>query len=87
MICVATGIIATNDYIYGIQYDFRPFHVSYALIKTVVFGFIITTVSSYHGYYTKGSALEVGKSSTQAVVYSSVLILVLNYIITQLILI
>jgi len=86
-ICIASGIISSNDYIYGIQYDFRPFHVTYALIKTVVFGFVVTSVSSYYGYYSKGSALEVGRSSTQAVVYSSVLILILNYIITQLILI
>jgi len=86
-ICIATGVISTNDYVYGIQYDFRPFHITYALIKTVVFGFVITSVASYHGYYTKGSALEVGRSSTQAVVYSSILILILNYIITQLILI
>jgi phospholipid/cholesterol/gamma-HCH transport system permease protein len=82
-----TGIISTTDYIYGIQYDFRPFVVTYALIKTVVFAFIITSVSSYHGYYTNGGALEVGQSSTKAVVYSSTLILIFNYILTQLILI
>lgn len=82
-----TGIISTSDYIYGIQYDFRPFVVSYALIKTVVFAFIITSISSYHGYYTSGGALEVGQSSTKAVVYSSILILIFNYILTQLILI
>ncbi len=84
---VSTGIITSNEYVYGIQYDFRPFSVTYAMIKTLVFAFIITSVSAYHGYYARGSALEVGRSSTQAVVYSSVLILTLNYIITQLILI
>lgn len=87
LICAATNVVSTIDYIYGIQYDFISFHVTYALIKTVVFAFIITTISSYFGYYSKGSALEVGRSSTQAVVYSSVFILLLNYIITQLILI
>jgi phospholipid/cholesterol/gamma-HCH transport system permease protein len=86
-ICIATGVITSNDYVYGIQYDFIPFHIVYALIKTVVFAFIITTVASYHGYYAKGSALEVGRSSTQAVVYSSILILIFNYLITQLLLI
>ncbi len=86
-ICIVTGIVTSNEYIHGIQYDFRQFHVYYGLIKTLVFAFIITSVSSYQGYYAKGSALEVGKSSTQAVVYSSILILVLNYIITQLVLI
>lgn len=87
LICMATEVVSLNSYIYGIQYAFRPFDVTYALIKTVVFAFVITSVSSYFGYYSKGSALEVGKSSTDAVVYSSVLILLLNYIITQLILI
>lgn len=87
LISWATQIVSVNDYIYGIQYDFKPFSVTYALIKTLVFAFIITSVSSYYGYFSKGSALEVGKSSTNAVVYSSILILLLNYIITQLILI
>jgi len=86
-VCIATGVVSSADYIYGIQYDFRPFHVVYAFIKTIVFAFAMITVSSYHGYYSKGSALEVGKSSTDAVVYSSILILILNYILTQLLLI
>lgn len=82
-----TEIMSPADYIYGIQFDFKPFSVTYALIKTVIFAFIITSIPAYHGYYTKGGALEVGKSSTQAVVFSSIVILVLNYIITQLLLI
>jgi phospholipid/cholesterol/gamma-HCH transport system permease protein len=86
-ICISTDVVSSNDYIYGIQYDFKPFDVLYALIKTVIFAFIITSVSSYHGYYAKGSALEVGRSSTKAVVYSSILILIFNYIVTQLLLI
>lgn len=87
LICIATGIISSNEYIFGIQFAFRPFDVTYALIKSVVFGYVITTVSAYHGYYSRGSALEVGRSSTDAVVYSSVVILIANYIITQLLLI
>lgn len=86
-ICWVADVIPVTDYIYGIQYDFRPFDVTYAMIKTLIFAFIITSVSAYFGYYAKGSALEVGKSSTDAVVYSSVMILIFNYIITQLILI
>lgn len=81
------GVVGYADYEIGIQYDFKPFQVIYAIIKTVVFAFIITSVSAYHGYYTNGGALEVGKSSTQAVVYSIVLIMVTNYIITQLLLV
>ncbi len=77
------GVVSMGDYEYGIQYDFRPFQVVYALIKTVVFAFIITTISSYYGYRVKGGALEVGKASTQAVVYGIVLIMTFNVIITQ----
>jgi phospholipid/cholesterol/gamma-HCH transport system permease protein len=86
-VCYTSGVVSVTDFVYGIQYDFRPFHVGYALFKTIVFGFVITSISAYHGYYTRGSALEVGRSSTDAVVYSSVMILILNYVITQIILI
>jgi len=83
---IMTGVITSYEYIYGIQYEFKPFAVTYALIKTVVFAYIITSVSAYFGYYTDttGGALEVGKSSTTAVVASSILILVFNFILTQL---
>ena len=83
---VLTGVVTPYEYVYGIQYDFRIYNVIYALIKTVVFAFIISSVPAYHGYYTKGGALEVGLSSTKAVVYSSLLILAFNFILTQLLL-
>lgn len=82
----ASGVISLTDYEYGLQYYFELWQVSYSLIKTVVFAFIITSVSSYHGYYTRGGALEVGKSSTQAVVYSIVLVMISNYMLTQILL-
>lgn len=82
-----TGIVPADQFIVGLQWDFKPFSVVYALIKTVVFAFVLTTVPSYHGFYTRGGALEVGRSSTKAVVYSSIVILVLNYLITQMLLI
>lgn len=84
---VQTGIVASADFIQGIQMGFKPFHVTYAIIKTVVFAFIITTVSAYQGYYTRGGTREVGISSTRAVVYSDVVILFTNLILTQLLLI
>lgn len=80
------GSVTTTEYLYGIQYAFRPFYISYALIKTFFFAFIITAIPAYYGYYTSGGALEVGSSSTKAVVYSSIYILVINFILTQLIL-
>ncbi|MBN2167306.1 MAG: ABC transporter permease [Marinilabiliaceae bacterium] len=83
---VITGEVNSADYIYGIQYSFKPFYVVYSLIKSVVFAFIISTVSAYYGYYTSGGALEVGRSSTKAVVISSIQILVFNLILTQILL-
>lgn len=82
-----SGVISTESYIYGIQYDFKLFSISYALIKTVCFAFVITSIPSYYGYYVKGGAIEVGAASTKGVVSSSIAILVLNYIITYLLLI
>ncbi len=78
--------LTIKDNIYGIQYVFYPHYVSYALTKMVVYAFIIVTVSAFHGYYASGGALEVGKSSTKAVVYSSILILLANLVLTKLIL-
>ncbi|MCK5823080.1 MAG: ABC transporter permease [Bacteroidales bacterium] len=78
-----TGTISVHDYIYGIQYAFIPFYITYSLIKSLVFAFIITSVSSYYGYYVSGGALEVGKASTHAVVNSSVLILLFDLLLTQ----
>jgi phospholipid/cholesterol/gamma-HCH transport system permease protein len=84
---VGTGIVSSVAYIEGIQYDFDSYTITYALIKTVVFAFIIATVAAYKGYYTKGGTREVGISSTQAVVYSNVVILIANYALTQLLLV
>lgn len=87
LIALFTSVISPEAYIYGIQYDFKPFSISYALIKTVFFAFIITSIPSYFGYYVKGGALEVGSASTKGVVASSVAILVVNYVLTQILLI
>jgi phospholipid/cholesterol/gamma-HCH transport system permease protein len=81
-----SGVMTTENFIYGIQFQFIPYYITYSLIKTVVFAFIITSVSSFQGYYVDGGALEVGRASTKAVVYSSVLILLFNVILTQLLL-
>jgi phospholipid/cholesterol/gamma-HCH transport system permease protein len=83
---VLTGALSSTDYIYGIQYWFIPFYITYSLVKTIVFAIIITTVPAFFGYYVKGGALEVGRSSTKGVVTSSVLILLFNVILTQLLL-
>lgn len=82
----ASGVIASQDFIYGIQYAFIPYYIVYALIKTIFFAFIIASISSFQGYYVEGGSLEVGRASTKAVVYSSVMILLFNVILTQLLL-
>jgi len=78
--------ITTVDFMYGLKYGFNPFYITYAIIKTIFFAFIISTVSAYYGYHTKGGALAVGKASTNAVVTSSIIILIFNYILTDIIL-
>ncbi len=82
----ASGVITSQDFIYGIQYAFIPYYVTYAIIKTLFFAFIITSISAYQGYYVEGGSLEVGRASTKAVVYSSVTLLLFNVILTQLLL-
>jgi len=86
LISFTTNVISVQDYLYGIHYAFNDYYVTYTLIKSLFFAFIITSVSSYYGYFTKGGALEVGRASTKAVVYSSIIILLFNYILTQLLL-
>ncbi|MDC3132923.1 ABC transporter permease [Flavobacteriaceae bacterium] len=80
------GFCSSAEFVEGIQMDFRPFHMTYAFIKTAFFSFILATIPSYHGYYLKGGALEVGKASTVSFVWTSVVIIILNYFITQLLL-
>ncbi len=84
--CLFTEILPPSDYIYGIQYMFYPHYISYSVTKVFFYAFIIVTISSYQGYFAEGGALEVGQSSTKAVVYSSILVLLANLILTKLIL-
>ncbi len=81
-----TGVITPEDYIYGIRADFLEYNVTFALIKSVVFAFLIASISSYKGYYTVGGALEVGKASTSAVTNSCIALLAADYLLAQLLL-
>ena len=81
-----TDMLTVDNYVYGIQSFFNEWYVWYSLIKTIVFGYIITTVAAFYGYYVKGGALEVGKASTNAVVASSILILLADVVLTKLML-
>ena len=80
------GFSASNEFIGGLQMEFIPFHIAYAFIKTFVFALVLATIPSFHGYYMKGGALEVGKAATVSFVWTSVTIILLNYILTQMLL-
>lgn len=81
-----TGIITPTEYIQGIRYAFDPYTIKFALIKSVVFAFIISSISCYKGYYTRGGALEVGVASTEAVTTSVITLLLSNYFLAELLL-
>ena len=81
-----TNILSVSQYIYGIQSYFIEWYVWYAIIKSLFFSFIITSVASFYGYNVKGGALEVGKASTNSVVASSILILLLDVLLTKILL-
>ena len=83
---VLSNLVTSHDYVSGLRVDFAGYTIFYALTKTVVFAFIISTVSAFFGYETQGGALEVGQASTKAVVYSSILIILFNLVLTKLLL-
>jgi phospholipid/cholesterol/gamma-HCH transport system permease protein len=80
------GFIGSDEFVQGMQTDFISYHVFYAFFKTFLFGMVLATIPSFHGFYMKGGALEVGKASTTSFVWTSVTIIVINYILTQLLL-
>ena len=86
LICVLTSIVDPKTYIYGIQTMFIEWYVWFALIKSLFFAFIISSISSYYGYTVQGGSIEVGKASTNAVVMSNIMILVVDVILTKLML-
>ncbi len=81
-----TGAVSGSEYIYGIRADFLAYNVQFALIKSVVFAFLIASISAFKGYYTRGGALEVGQSSTKAVTNSCIAVLLADYLLAQLLL-
>ena len=86
LVAVFTDLISVSKFTYGIQAFFNEWYVWYGLIKSLFFAYVIATVSSYYGYFVKGGSLEVGKASTNAVVSSSILILLLDVILTKILL-
>ncbi len=86
MAATLTGEMTPDEYIFGIRADFLEYNVIFALIKSVVFAFLIASISAFTGYYTQGGALEVGRASTKAVTSSCIAILSADYLLAQLLL-
>jgi phospholipid/cholesterol/gamma-HCH transport system permease protein len=82
----ASNILSTDTFDRGLLQSFIPYNVTFALIKSYTFAFIISSVPAYYGYYVKGGALEIGRSSTKSVVVSCILLLFADYVLTQLLL-
>ncbi len=80
------GVITIPEYIEGIKWLFVPYYITFSIIKSLFFGFLVATVPSYFGYYVQGGALEVGKASTKAVVNTNILILFFDLVLTRLLL-
>lgn len=80
------NILSTESYDIGLRQNFKPFNVFFSLIKAYTFSFLISTISAYFGYYVKGGALEIGRSSTTAVIVSCILILLADYVLAALLL-
>lgn len=85
-VSVTTGMVTSWEFIYGITYDFEPFHVWYALIKSELFAFVLVTIPAFFGFQVEGGAVNVGRYSTISVVSTGIAILAINYIVTQVLL-
>jgi phospholipid/cholesterol/gamma-HCH transport system permease protein len=83
---MASGYVTRSDYILGVLSFFDSFNIWVMLLKAVTFGFLLTSISCYQGFYAFGGALEIGKASTRAVVISSIMVLFADYILAWLLL-
>ncbi|WP_181305496.1 ABC transporter permease [Rufibacter sp. XAAS-G3-1] len=81
-----SGALSGQEYITGLRTDFIPYNITFALIKSVVFAFLISSISSYQGYFTQGGALEVGRASTKAVTNSVIAVLIADFLCAQILL-
>ena len=86
LIVALTGMIKVSDYLTGIQFAFNGYYITYSLVKTAVFSFIISSISAYYGYRADGGSLGVGRNATKAIVTASALILITNLILTRIML-
>jgi len=84
LIGTLTNIVSGEDFVYGLRFDFKQYNIFIALVKSLVFAFLVSSISAYKGFYTRGGALEVGQSSTSAVTNSCIAILLADYLVVEL---
>jgi phospholipid/cholesterol/gamma-HCH transport system permease protein len=77
---ISSGFLTTEGFKQGLLFVFNPFNITMMLIKSFVFAYIFTSISSYQGYYATGGSIELGQASTNAVVYSNIMILLADYV-------
>jgi len=80
------NIVTPTEYVSGLRFGFNDFEIIIALTKSLVFAFLIASISSFKGYFTKGGALEVGIASTEAVTTSVIAVLLADYFIVNIML-
>jgi phospholipid/cholesterol/gamma-HCH transport system permease protein len=83
---VASGILSKEVFDRGLLMNFKAYNVFFALVKSYTFAFIISSIPAYYGYFVKGGALEIGRSSTKSVVVSCIMLLLADYVLSQLLL-
>lgn len=80
------GILLAAEFMQGAREFFFPEDVVFGVVKSFVFGFVITSISSFKGYYASGGAEGVGKATTQATVLSCIYILLSDFALAALLL-
>jgi phospholipid/cholesterol/gamma-HCH transport system permease protein len=83
---ILTGVVPSSDFIYGAQMYFAPWNVLFGFVKSFVFGFLITSVACYKGYYASGGAEGVGRSTTQSTVLGCIFVLLADFLLATLLL-
>jgi phospholipid/cholesterol/gamma-HCH transport system permease protein len=81
-----SGILPANLFDMGLLENFVPYNVTFAMSKAYTFAFLISSIPAYYGYHVKGGSLEIGRSSTKAVVVSCVAILFADYVLAAILL-
>jgi phospholipid/cholesterol/gamma-HCH transport system permease protein len=82
--CVMGKLVTASEFMQGLRSFFIPYNLFLMLVKSIVFAFLLTSISCYQGFYVKGGSIELGKASTNAVVMSNIVILLADYIIALL---